>query len=75
MEGDILVCKAIIYVYLALQIFFCSLFQCHWTLILSTNQFDHGRSTEPDITYYRSLIAYLMLLRNAIIRTEDKYTG
>ena len=31
MERDILVCKAIIYVYLALQIFFCSLFQCHCT--------------------------------------------
>ncbi|MEG4034021.1 antibiotic biosynthesis monooxygenase [Microcoleus sp. S36b_A4] len=27
-----MVCKAIIYVYLALQIFFGSLFQCHWSI-------------------------------------------
>jgi hypothetical protein len=34
LERDILVCKAIIYADLALQIFFCSLFQCHWTKVV-----------------------------------------
>jgi hypothetical protein len=38
MERDILVCKAIIYVYLALQIFFWSLFQCHLTLVLISEE-------------------------------------